>query len=1033
MGQRLRETDWSRTALGPATDWPLQLRTLVALMLASNQPMYVMWGATRAFLYNDHYAPFLGAKHPAALAQDLLEVWPEIRDQLEPLVDAAMRGEVVQIPRMQLTLNRHGYPEDTHFSFFFAPVRDDRGAVAGMFGACNEITAQVQAEQRLAASDARHRGVLENMDEGFVLFDREFRVLEVNDLVETLVRMPRDAMIGRSHWDLFPGTFDAEVGRMYRRVLADGKPDALEAYYTYPDGRAAWYEVRAFCVDEGLAVLFRDVTRQREDAKQAALAAERVQLALDAGAIVGTWVWSVPDDRFIADERFARSFGLSPEDCRAGLSLEVVAAGIHPDDLARVHAAIAEAMGRGGPYRCEYRVRQYDGSYRWVEANGRVELDEAGQAVRFPGVLLDHGERRRVEAERDQATALLRTFIEAVPGVVYAKDRDGRLIIGNRGVAELLGMPHEAYIGHTDLEVLADPAQAEAVMATDRRIMESGVAEQVEEHIQLADGSPAWWLSTKAPMRDAGGEVIGLIGASLDITDRKRIDSELRLSQQRNALALDVAQLGTWSWDCASALLSVDARTAEICGVPLESGPFTLEDVVRAVHPDDWPRVQAGLRAAQSPERDGRFSQEFRVVRPSGRVVWTMARGQATFLGDGDERVAATMIGTVFDVTERRHMLESLEQADRRKDEFLAMLAHELRNPLAPIGTAAQLLKMAPGDEAHVAQTAQIIARQVTHMTEMVDDLLDVSRVTRGLVEFDREPVDLRAIIAAAIEQAEPVLQARQHKLVTESSGTAAIVLGDRHRLVQVVSNLLNNAAKYTPQGGRITVAIAASDEEVGIRVSDNGIGMDERLLPQVFDLFTQGERTPDRSQGGLGIGLALVRSIVQLHGGRVSAHSAGQGQGSTFAVVLPRAPTSALPVADVPGPRQGPHRRTVLVVDDNRDAADTLAAVLRVLGHEVATAAHGHEALALAATRSDWDAFILDIGMPDMTGHELAGHLRRLVAGRKPRFIALTGYGQAQDEAMSRAAGFDHHLVKPADIAHLQALLGESAALSDR
>ena len=529
MGARLRGTDWTTTPLGPPATWPMALRTLVSLMLASNQPMYVVWGPGRAFLYNDHYVPLLGTKHPAALGRDILEIWAEIRGELEPLVAAAFQGDVVQIPRMALTLHRHGHPEEMHFSFFFAPVRDEMGEVAGMFGACNDITAQVQAEVRLAASEARHRSVLANMDEAFVLFDRDFHVIEVNPEAERLVRMDRDALIGNSHWDLFPGTFETALGRMYREVLADGQPNAIDRFHTFPDGRQVWFEVRAFRVGEGLAVFFHDITRRRQDAEKAALAAERVQLALDAGAIVGTWVWTIPDNRFIADERFAHGFGLDVQQCRDGLALEVVFESIHPDDQARVQVAVAEAMGRGGPYRCEYRVRQYDGSYRWVEANGRVELDASGNAVRFPGVLLDNEERRRVESERDQATALLSTFIEAVPGVVYAKDREGRLILGNRGVAELLGVPYEGYLGRTDRELLADRAQADAVMANDRRIMESGIAEQLEENIRLADGTPAWWLSTKAPLRDDTGDVVGLIGASLDITDRKRIENALRL------------------------------------------------------------------------------------------------------------------------------------------------------------------------------------------------------------------------------------------------------------------------------------------------------------------------------------------------------------------------------------------------------------------------------------------------------------------------------------------------------------------------
>ncbi len=1015
VGALMRSTDWAATALGPASAWPAALRTVVGLMLASNQPMYIAWGPQRSFLYNDHYAPFLGDKHPAALGRDLLsEVWPEIRDQLEPLVEATRIGEPVQVPRMELALNRHGRLEETHFSFFFAPVREENGTVGGLFGCCNEITEQVMAERRLALSLERHLRVLTNMEEAFVLMDRDFRVLEVNAQTERLLGRPRDALVGALYWDLYPGTREAELGRLYRQVLADGQAASLEYPYGAADGNPRWFEVRAFPTDEGMAVLFRDITRRRLDAAQAALSAERVHLALEAGAIVGTWIWSITDDRITGDERFARLFGLDLRDCEDGLALSTVMQAIHPDDLDRVSAAIDAAMASGGAYSCEYRVRTHDGSYVWVEANGRVERDAAGTPVRFPGVLRDHSERRRAEQERDRATVLLRSFIEAVPGVVYAKDREGRLILGNRGVAELLGVPQEEYIGRTDRELLADAAQAEAVMRNDRRIMESGVAEQVEEEIRLADGTPAWWWSHKAPMREKG-QVVGLIGASVDITDRKRIEHSLRLSEQRNALALGVAQLGTWTLDPPTRALGMDARTRQIAGVDAHCDGLTLDDLARRMHPDDWPAAEAALQASMAPDGDGLFAQEFRLALADGRVVWVLCRGQ---------RVGASMIGTVLDVTERRRMIETLEQGDRRKDEFLAMLAHELRNPLAPIGTAAQLLRMAPGDQGAVGKAADIIARQVGHMTQMVDDLLDVSRVTRGLVQIEQVPVDLGEIVAAAVEQAEPFLQTRRHRLLVEVGSAAMLVIGDRHRLVQVVSNLLNNAAKYTPPGGTIALSVAATADEVHIRVSDNGIGMGADLVPHVFDLFTQGERTPDRAQGGLGIGLALVRSIVQLHGGQVSASSAGSGQGSTFVVTLPRASAPALPSQAAPAIGPDARRRNVLVVDDNVDAATTLATVLQFLGHHVTVATDGYEALAKAAERSDWHAFVLDIGMPDMTGHELAQRLRQAIGEHPARFIALSGYGQANDEATSRQAGFDHHLVKPADVGELHAIL---------
>lgn len=258
---------------------------------------------------------------------------------------------------------------------------------------------------------------------------------------------------------------------------------------------------------------------------QAQEASERLQLALDSGAVVGTWVWDVPTDRFTADERFAKSFGLSEQLCRDGLPLELVTASIHPDDLTRVEHAITEALSKGGAYRCEYRVHQSDGVYHWIEANGRVESGEDGNPRRFPGVLLNIEARRAAEVERDRLTALLRTFTSAVPGVVYAKDLEGRMLVANHGTTELIGKPSEFYLGKTDLEFLDDKVQARIVMATDRRIMESGSKEQVEEHVNLADGTAATWLSLKAPLWDDNGEVIGLIGSSIDVTERKKAEA----------------------------------------------------------------------------------------------------------------------------------------------------------------------------------------------------------------------------------------------------------------------------------------------------------------------------------------------------------------------------------------------------------------------------------------------------------------------------------------------------------------------------
>ncbi|MCA1248026.1 ATP-binding protein [Massilia sp. MS-15] len=366
-----------------------------------------------------------------------------------------------------------------------------------------------------------------------------------------------------------------------------------------------------------------------------------------------------------------------------------------------------------------------------------------------------------------------------------------------------------------------------------------------------------------------------------------------------------------------------------------------------------------------------------------------------------------------------------LRAADQRKDEFLAMLAHELRNPLAPISTGAHLLKLLHSDNAQITQTCAIIARQVEHMTSLVDDLLDVSRVTRGLVSLSTATLDLRKVVDDAAEQIRPLITARRHQVVLDLPPHPAPVKGDHKRLVQVVANLLGNATKYTPEGGHIRLHLVQEGDSHVLTVQDDGIGMDAALVGHVFDLFTQAERTSDRSQGGLGLGLALARSLVELHGGSVKAASAGLGKGSTFTVRLPRYTEEAeSPIAEAvrhAASAQAPLR--VLVVDDNLDAAHTLNLFLAANGHRVEIAYNAHDALAIAAQFAP-QVCLLDIGLPDMDGNELARRLRQLPQTSAATLIAATGYGRQQDRDAARAAGFDHYMVKPVNTVQLGEVL---------
>jgi signal transduction histidine kinase len=363
-----------------------------------------------------------------------------------------------------------------------------------------------------------------------------------------------------------------------------------------------------------------------------------------------------------------------------------------------------------------------------------------------------------------------------------------------------------------------------------------------------------------------------------------------------------------------------------------------------------------------------------------------------------------------------------LREADQRKDEFLAMLAHELRNPLAPISAGAQLLQSGHAGPEAVQRTAGIIVRQVHHLTRLVDDLLDVSRVTRGLVTLTRTPLNVASVVADAIEQAEPLMKSRQHRFDVSLPESPLVVSGDHKRLVQVLVNVLNNAAKYTPPGGAIKLAVSAGDGQVKLTVSDNGIGMSPELRSRVFDLFAQADRNSDRSQGGLGLGLALVKSLVELHGGSVAVNSEGEQKGSTFIISLPGTPSQAAPAGNAPAIKPA-RRLRVLVVDDNMDAAQTLQLLLEAGGHQVVVAHTALAALELAQSISP-ELCLLDIGLPDVNGNDLARGLRALPHTASATLVAVTGYGRREDRELSTEAGFDHYFVKPVDMEKLLALI---------
>jgi PAS domain S-box-containing protein len=540
---------------------------------------------------------------------------------------------------------------------------------------------------------------------------------------------------------------------------------------------------------------------------------------------------------------------------------------------------------------------------------------------------------------------------------------------------------------------------------------------------------PTWFTFSYSPVRDEGGQIAGMYCACVEVTEQVLAEKYRNEENERFRALFEQApgimavlrgpehvfELTNQSYLQLIGhrdLLGKTAREAlpEVTG----QGFFELLD---RVYTSGEPFVGHALPLRVQSEPGGPLVERFVdfVYQP---------------IRDANGAVSGIFVEG-SDVTPRKLIEDELRAANRQKDQFLAMLAHELRNPLAPIMTAAQLLKLGRHDPKSVANASEIIARQAAHMTDLVNDLLDVSRVTRGLVTLDKEELDLNVIVAAAVEQVRPLIDARRHALTLQLSGQPAHVLGDRTRLVQVISNILNNAAKYTAPGGRIVldVAVDADRGQVYVTVSDSGVGIAPEVLPYIFDLFTQAERTPDRSQGGLGIGLALVKSLIVLHGGTVHAHSAGLGQGSEFSLCLPclAVPAAHQPAVGAAGQVDTGHLR-VMVVDDNADAAQMLAALLEVQGHAVSVAYDAGGALAQAKEERP-DVLLLDIGLPDMDGYELARRLRAQPENAGATLVALTGYGQAQDREEAQAAGFDHYLVKPADLNQVNAVLAQAEA----
>ena len=706
----------------------------------------------------------------------------------------------------------------------------------------------------------------------------------------------------------------------------------------------------------------------------------------------------------------------------------------HPDDRELIERAWTGSVAKGTECDIDYRIRVSDGSFRWLHSRAIPWRDPDGRIVCWYGTAEDITSRKEAEERLAQREAQLDLATRIAGLGIFDHDhRDDKLYWSGK-MREIHKLAPGVEPGLPALRARLHPEDRKEIMAAVLGAHDPvgpGTFDR-EYRIVRSDGEVRWIVCRAQTFFEGEGVLrrpVRTVGAQLDVTDAKHIEMDLRAERERLRLALGAADAGAFDWNTQTRQVEWTDGHYELLGLEPGSAPATYELWSRHVHPEDLERAKRGVREALVSK--SRYRDEYRVIRADGAERWVEVQGLTLQQGGRSVR----MVGVIMDVTERRlaeaRLLaaqSALREADRRKDEFLATLAHELRNPLAPIRHAAQALNSPRIAESQAAWARQVIHRQVEHMSRLLDDLLDVARITRGKLEIRKEAVPLSTIIDTAVEAARPLIDERGHALVIELPARMPTVDADAVRLAQVLSNLLTNAAKYTDQGGRIELRAEVEEGSLAIRVRDTGIGLTRSELATVFEMFSQSQDAHSRSQGGLGIGLALVKGLVRLHGGAVTASSDGPGRGSEFAIKLPlieqgeQASTGA--AGDAEESSHSPRGTKVLVADDNQDAADSLAMLLRLAGHEVRIATNGRAALALAnAFRPA--AALLDIGMPGLNGYEVARAVRAEPWGKDMRLIALTGWGQDEDKRQARAAGFDHHLTKPVGYENLQELLG--------
>ncbi|MBU1314567.1 MAG: PAS domain S-box protein [Alphaproteobacteria bacterium] len=1033
MGRRIRSYSWADTSSESPGTWPTALSTLVSVMLASNQAMFVVWGPEQLLLYNDAYSQILASKHPEALGRNFLDVWEEIRTDLTPIVEQAYAGKPVHMDDIKLLMHRKGYPEEVHFSFSYTPVRDEAGHIAGIFCPCNEITGQVLAERRLRESEARAKGVLDGMAESFALLDREFRIIDLNVEALRLDSRPREALIGRSHWDAYPGSESSELGSLYTRAMAQRVPVKLEHLYTWPDGRETWMETRAYPIDDGLAVFFRDVTEQKKSDAAAQETAERYRLAVRA-TNDAIWDWHFATNDVLWNEALETAYGHKPADVQP--TGEWWIDHIHPDDRPRIDDSIHAVIDSSDEsWTDEYRFRRADGTYAEVLDRGHVIRNDAGQAIRMIGAMLDLTEQRRSQAALRESEERYRTLFASIESgfcVVEVKferpdDRcNYRVVEANPAFYRQTGFPGSIF-GQWLREAVPD--LEEHWFEIYGRVAKTGVAERFE---QGSDALERWFDVYAFRLGEPDNHRVAILFN--DISARRK--AEERLRQLNNTLEAEVVARTAERdriWETSPDLMVVidfagyfrrvsptwtallGYRHDELVGhhvnefVVTEDHAETVAAYELAAH-GGRPRIENRYR-----HKDGTLRWISWMAAPAGDVTYAIGRDVTA------EKAAAAELEQAQAALRQSQKMEAVGQ-------LTGGLAHDFNNLLAGISGSLELMKtrIAQGrldDVERYLVAAQGATKRAAALTHR---LLAFSRRQT----LDPKPTNVGSLIGGMEDL---IRRTVGPSISVESVAGGGIwsVLVDPNQLENALLNLCINARDAMPDGGRITIETCnrwlddraartrdlAPGQYVSLCVSDDGAGMSPAVIEKAFDPFF----TTKPIGMGTGLGLSMIYGFARQSGGGVRIYSE-VGQGTMVCIYLPRHLGSEDPEEKSPQAaalERAKGGEAVLVVDDEPLVRMLVVDALEELGYIPVEAGDGPSAMNVLQSETRIDLLITDVGLPNgMNGRQVADAARQLRPGLNVLFI--TGYAE---NAVLNHGHLEHGMqviTKPFDMSEL-------------